>query len=220
MNRKIALLAAVIFSILSVSLSATNIGAGVSGRKNMSLNKSVGNSLLRFISTAALEEIKGMVPTDKIQSYLSIDPANLESTSGKITFQVNDMETGISSRNEHLRSDDWLNSAKYPEISFELKDIKNIKVIGSDGAKGNAEGIAEGIFTMHGKSKQISVNVKLIYIKESDVTKKRASGDFFMVDGEFKISLKDFDVKGKKGVVGSKVSENIDISVKLFYNSK
>ena len=71
---------------------------------------------------------------------------------------------------------------------------------------------------MHGKTKSITVPIKLIYIKESESSKKRASGDFLSVEGKFQIALKDFEVGGKMSTVGSKVGEKIDINFRLFYN--
>jgi hypothetical protein len=72
---------------------------------------------------------------------------------------------------------------------------------------------------MNGKSKQIDVPVNISYIKATEHTAKRAPGDLLMVEGEFDIALKDFDVKGAHGLVGTKVGETIKITFKLFYNS-
>ena len=103
-------------------------------------------------------------------------------------------------------------------LSLEVKGMKDIKIISSDGGKATIEATVMGIYSMHGKTKSITVPIKLIYIKESESSKKRASGDFLSVEGKFQIALKDFEVGGKMSTVGSKVGEKIDINFRLFYN--
>ncbi|MFM8839770.1 MAG: hypothetical protein ACKOFB_01550, partial [bacterium] len=57
------------------------------------------------------------------------------------------------------------------------------------------------------------------YILESDATRKRAAGDLVMVDADFSVSLKEFNVLGKGDIIGSKVGENIELDIKLFGNT-
>jgi len=71
---------------------------------------------------------------------------------------------------------------------------------------------------MHGETKQIKAPITLKFVRESDATKKRAAGDFALVQTSFKVALKDFNVKGTAGIVGSKVGEAIDIDAN-FYGS-
>jgi hypothetical protein len=40
-----------------------------------------------------------------------------------------------------------------------------------------------------------------------------------MVDADFSVSLKDFNVLGKGDIIGSKVGEQIDLDIKLFGNT-
>lgn len=213
---------AIIFLAGFIALNATDSNLDIKGTKSFSLNRNVGPVELKFISSAPLEEIIGYADAAKVKSYLNIDPANLEKANGKIAFPTNSIETGIQTRDEHLYGDTWLAADKYPEISFELKELRNVKVKGIDKPAGRStiEATAIGLFNMHGKSKQISAQVTIIYIKESENTKKRASGDLISIEGNFSLQLKDFDVTGKKGIVGSKVGETINISLKLYYNSK
>ncbi len=217
-------IALVLFALIItfVSLKATDTGLGISGEKHFELNLKVGSPELKFISTAPLEEIIGYVKKKEVKSHFMLDPSDIESAHGTISFKVAAIETGISMRDEHLQSKMWLDAEKYPEIVFELKKFTAVKVKNSDKEKGKSEisATAVGTYKMHGKSKEIEIPVTIIYIKESDKTRKRAEGDFVSIKGEFQIALKDFDVKGKKGVVGKKVGETIDISFNLYYSSK
>lgn len=201
---------------------ATDFGLGVSGNKTFKLNTKIASPELKFESSAPLEDITGVVKdASKITSTVSLNAANIESATGKISFKIAGLKTGIDTRDEHLQGADWLDADKYPDITFELKELKNVKIKSTDTQKGKstAEANAVGIYSMHGKTKSITVPVKLSYLKSSAETAKRAPGDLFFVEGEFQIALKDFDVKGSKGIVGSKVGEKISISFKLYYNS-
>jgi polyisoprenoid-binding protein YceI len=216
---KIGLIALLLMAFLVNNSYSTDLKLGVSGKKQFKANKSVGPLELKFVSTAPLEEIRGAVSDNLIQSTVYLDPSNLEGISGKVSYQTKNLETGLKTRDEHLRSDEWLDADKYPEISFEVKGMKDIKIISSDGGKGTIEATVMGTYSMHGKTKSIVVPIKLIYIKESESSKKRASGDFLSVEGKFQIALKDFEVGGKKmSTIGSKVGEKIDINFRLFYN--
>ena len=206
-------------ALIGVNIAgATDAKLGVSGKKTFKTNKAVGPLELKFVSTAPLEETKGGVADKYIQSTVYLDASNLEGISGKVGFQVNNLETGIKSRDEHLRSAEWLDADKYPEISFDVKGMKDVKIKSTENGRTTIEATIMGTFNMHGKTKNITLPVTLIYIKESEATKKRASGDLLSVEGKLQIGLSDFGVKGKGGVIGSKVGEKIDISFRLFYN--
>lgn len=223
MNRiKIIAFSALIAVVGFGTAFATDFGLGVSGNKTFKLNPKIASPELKFESTAPLEDITGVVKdANKITSSVTLNPANIESATGKISFKIDGLKTGIDSRDEHLKDSDWLDAAKTPDISFELKELKNVKIKSTDAAKGKstAEASAVGTFSMRGKTKSLAVPVKLSFLKSSLETAKRAPGDLFFVEGTFEIALKDYDVKGSKGVVGSKVGEKITIKFKLYYNS-
>jgi len=216
------ILALIILVALTVTIKATDFGLDDSGTKNFKLNPEVNQPVLKFYSTTPVEDIEGTVMYDKdVISNVTLDPANIEELKGSISFNVKSLKTGIKMRDEHLCSPDWLNADKNPKISFEVLSVKNVKPSPKGELKGKADVSTKvvGNFSVNGKSKQIEVPVTLSYIKATEQTAKRAPGDFIMVDGEFEIALKDFDVKGSKGIIGKKVGETIKITFKLFYNS-
>ena len=219
MFKKITFIAISALIISAGILSATEFNLGISGTKHFKINNVVGPNELKFKSSAPLEEIVGYVEKDVISGKINFDPSNIESASGVISFKVKGMRTGIKTRDKHLFSDDWLHGEKYPDIKFELKKIKDVKVKSTSDAKAVAKGTAVGTYSMHGESKEINVPVEMIYIPESAKTKERANGDFLNVQGEFEVALADFNVEGAKGIVGSKVGEVIQVSFNVFMNS-
>ncbi len=218
-NRMIYAVLVIGLALNSINVSATGLGIAKKGTETFKLNKNVGPPVLKFISTAPLEDIEGNVKSDAVvNSSVSLDPSEIEKTSGMISFRVVDIESGITSRDEHMQSPDWLDAAKYPNIEFTLGSLKNVNNIKKNGDRISFSADAIGTFSMHGKSRNIAVPVNFIYVKESSATKKRAPGDFLLIDGGFTVMLRDFNVAGRKGIVGSRVGETINIQFKLYYS--
>ncbi len=211
MMRKISLMAAAVVALTlgAGSANAQALGVGTAGAKKVTLSDKVGKNQFTWVSEAPLENIKGT--SEGVSGSFTIDPKNLASLRGTITTQVTTMKTGNGTRDEHLKGNQWLDGGKYPTISFTITSVSNVK------ASGNAAtGTATGNFTMHGVTKTISIPFKLQYIPESAKTKERAPGDLVMVTADFTVSLKDFNVAGSKGIVGSKVGETIKVSAQLY----
>jgi polyisoprenoid-binding protein YceI len=119
------------------------------------------------------------------------------------------MQTGIELRDQHLRGKDWLDADTHPSIIFDIKKISGVQVVSSGGGKGIAKGTAEGTFTVHGVAKAASFPIEIQYLEKSPA-------DVVMIKSEFTVSLKDHNIAGKKGIVGSKVAETINVKVSLF----
>lgn len=186
--------------------------------KNFKLNENVATSSITFFSKSVFEDISGNVEKGTFNSSISFDIANPSNTKGNVSLKVSGMKTGMATRDKHLLAPDWLDEAKYPNIVFEITKLDAVKssVIGN---KTILTAVAVGKFIMHGISKEMSIPITITHIAESDVTKKRAPGDFLNVEGKFDIKWKDFGVKGKKGTEG-KVGETINCEIKLFFNNK
>ncbi len=205
--------ALIVCGVLTVTglLYATGFKLDVSGKQKVTLSDKVGKNEISFFSTAPMEDIKGTA--NDISGTVTIDPSNLEATKAKIVVKVAGMKTGIKKRDQHLRSPDWLDAASHPDIVFDLKLLKDVK-IKDDGAKSGkavATATAVGDFSMHGVSLEQQLPVTITYIRESDKTKARAPGDFVLVQSEFSVPLGDYKVQGKKGIIGSKVGEQIKV---------
>ncbi len=222
-NKLFAIIIALLIPIFSVQNSfSTSFNLKTSGEKKFEVNYKVSQPQVLFLSNAPLEDIRGSVNSESISGLITFDPANIENAKGIITIEVKGMETGIQKRNGHLYSKNWLDGETYPNITFNLIQLSGVKIASSDPAKGRAtaNAIASGTISIHGKLKTINVDVNITYIKESEETKKRASGDFLSVSGKFDVALKDFDITGAQGLIGSKVGEVINIDLSLFFSSK
>ncbi len=80
------------------------------------------------------------------------DKDNPQDSSINVTIQTASIDSNHAERDKHLREEDFLNVEKYPEATFE-----------STKYNGDASGgQVEGILTLHGVSKPITIDVKFI----------------------------------------------------------
>lgn len=207
-----------VLAFFSLPMFAGTTVSVISGKKTVKLNDAVGDNIIKFLSTAPVENIEGNAK--EVQGKCILDGDNLENSSGNISLQVLSMKTGLTKRDEHMYAKDWLDAANYPSISFDLKKLVDIKISKSDNGIAEFTAIADGSFTMHGIAKTMKASINIKYVSESDATRKKAAGDFVMIKASFKVPLKDFNIAGKQGIIGSKVGENIEITANLFGSTK
>jgi polyisoprenoid-binding protein YceI len=80
---------------------------------------------------------------------VSLEGNQVKEASG--TIQAKSIDTGIERRDNHLRSPDFFDAAKFPTITFQSKRIE----------KQGSENVLVGDFTMHGVTKEISLPVSI-----------------------------------------------------------
>ena len=84
---------------------------------------------------------------------IELDREHPERSSVTATIQVKSIDTGIAKRDAHLRSPEFFNVAKFPEITFKSRSVKQTAPEAGD---------ILGDFTMHGVTKPITLHVKLL----------------------------------------------------------
>ena len=209
------LLASIMFAVATAAW-ATGIPGAQSGARKYTLNNNVGKNAIEFISDAPMEKITGTA--DGITGSFMFDAANLEATTGSINVSVLTMKTANSKRDEHMYDAMWLDAAKYPTITYDVKSLKDVKITSKDG-RSVVTATAIGSFSCHGVTKPTSAEITLTYLPESADTRKRASGNLAMIEAKFEVGLADHGITGKAGVVGRSVGQTIAVSAKLFSNS-
>ena len=167
--------------------------------------KGVNNAIFKL--DAPLESINGSA--SGITGTVSFDPENPASTTGKIVVASESLTVPNPMQKEHLHGANWLEVAKYPEITFEAKSLANVK---TDGNVTTAD--ATGTFTLHGVSKDMTVPVKLTYLKDKlSARVPNLKGDLLVVRANFTINREDFNIQ--KGRYEDKVSPTIDLSLAI-----
>jgi polyisoprenoid-binding protein YceI len=88
----------------------------------------------------------------KFGGRIDLDREHPERSSVTATIQVASIDTKIAKRDQHLRSEDFFNAGKFPEITFRSRSVKRT---GAD------SGDITGDLTMHGVTRPITLHVKL-----------------------------------------------------------
>ena len=89
----------------------------------------------------------------KFEGKIDIDREHPEKSSVVAKIDVASINTGIVKRDNHLRSPEFFNVAKFPEITFKSRSVKQTDQQSGDIA---------GDLTMHGVTKPIALHVKLL----------------------------------------------------------
>jgi polyisoprenoid-binding protein YceI len=84
---------------------------------------------------------------DEFVGSLVLDQGTIQVANA--TIQVKSVNTGIQKRDNHLRTADFFEAAKYPEITFKTKRVE----------KNGDQTILIGDFTMHGVTKELRLPV-------------------------------------------------------------
>jgi polyisoprenoid-binding protein YceI len=86
---------------------------------------------------------------DDFAGSLVLDKGSIQAANA--TIQVKSVNTGIERRDNHLRTADFFEAAKYPEITFKTKKVE----------KAGDQTILIGDFTMRGVTKELRLPVTL-----------------------------------------------------------
>jgi polyisoprenoid-binding protein YceI len=84
---------------------------------------------------------------------IDLDRQHPEHSSVSARIQVSSIDTGIKKRDDHLRSPEFFNVAKYREIAFKSRSVKQT---------GPQSGNIMGDLTLHGVTKPVTLRVKLV----------------------------------------------------------
>lgn len=196
-----------VLMIFTASVFAQGFKVKANGQQKFNFEDKAGRNQTSFFSTTPLEDITGL--SGGVQGSVTFNVNDIKSLKGKISVPVASIKTGIDMRDEHMRGAGWLDAEKYPDITFEIIKVSDVKVVADN--KLTAKVI--GNYTMKGVTKEITTDATLTYLDESDQTKMRAPGDLLGVQAKFNVKLSDFNVNNK--IVGQKVSENIEVSVNI-----
>jgi polyisoprenoid-binding protein YceI len=107
----------------------------------------------------------------------------------------------------HLHGGQWMDAAKYSEITFETKELKNVKTAGD-----TTTADAVGTITVKGVAKEMTVPVKLTYLKDKLSQRvPNMKGDLLVLRSNFTIKRSDFGIN--PGAPKDKVSDEIELTL-------
>jgi polyisoprenoid-binding protein YceI len=147
-----------------------------------------------------ISNVKGKFAT--YNANMEFDTKTKKFTKFIATIKATSIDTGIEKRDNHLRSPDFFDVVKYPDITFTMNSYK------ADGD----EGVLKGELTVHGVTKPIELEVEFNGTVKDPWGGTRAG---FTLEG--KINRKDFGLTWNKALeaggvlVGDKVKLHIEL---------
>jgi polyisoprenoid-binding protein YceI len=203
-----ALLTIVLFICVTTNINAQTFNIPSKGNQVFNFKDTQDRNQATFYSEARFENITGL--TNNLWGKVAFDLKDVKSTlKGEVSISTSSIKTGIEKRDEHLRSVSWLNSEKYPNITFNIKEITQIDQIEDNLLKI----VLLGEFTLRGKTKMVYANATMKYLVESETTKQIMPGDLISVVASFEIKLSDFGITNS--MIPNRVSDKIQITANL-----
>lgn len=166
--------------------------------------KGVNNVI--FKTDAPLESINGTATA--ISGKVTFDPANPGAVKGRIVVESASLHVGNPMQKEHLHSDKWLDVAKYPQITFEVESVKNVKTQGDI-----TTADVTGKMSLHGVTKTVTAPVKMTFLKDKLKARTGREGDLLVIRANFKIKRSDFAIN--PGQMEEKVSDEIELNLSI-----
>jgi polyisoprenoid-binding protein YceI len=127
-----------------------------------------------------------------LKSTVLFDEDDLGSSSIRASVDPKTIATGVKMRNKHLQKEEYFNSEKYPEISFQSDKIQKTPT----GYK------AIGNLTIKGTTKHIEIPFSF--------TPKGNGGVF---KGSFTIERLDYKIGGSGGSIGKTITIDLEVPV-------
>jgi polyisoprenoid-binding protein YceI len=87
---------------------------------------------------------------NQYEGTVNLDPAKPEASKVEFKIKADSIDTGVPDRDKHLRSADFFETEKYPEITFTSTKIKKT---------GKDTYDVTGKFTLHGVTKEVTLPV-------------------------------------------------------------
>jgi len=131
---------------------------------------------------------------DSYSGTVRFDPANLDGSSIDVSVDMGSVDTGVAKRDEHLKSPDFFDAAKYPGMRFVSQRITS---------RGGSEYLAEGDLTIKDVTKRIQLPFTYLGTRPSPMEQGKQLAGF---EAHFSINMLEYHVSDgkfqKMGVLG------------------
>lgn len=133
------------------------------------------------------------------------DEKDIKRSSVKAVIKTDSVNTGIPDRDAHLRTKDFFDVEKYPEITFTSKRIE----------KRGKQLVAIGDFTMHGVTKEIELPFMITGVKTDTEKNTKVIGAI----AKLTINRQDYGVAYRHGSIPTFVGDHVDIDLHIITRS-
>jgi polyisoprenoid-binding protein YceI len=127
--------------------------------------------------------------------------ADVTKSSVEFTAKVESIDTGIEPRNKHLRTADFFEVEKYPEMTFKSTRVER---------KGKASYVLYGDFTLKGVTKQISLPFTI-----TGAIKDPQGNTRFGINAQTKINRRDYGITYGKAMDNGGLDVGNEVTIEL-----
>ncbi|MCA1801050.1 MAG: YceI family protein [Rhodothermaceae bacterium] len=138
---------------------------------------------------------------DEFDGVIRFDPNNLEGSSIDVNIAVGSVNTNNTDRDEHLRSDDFFDTAGYPEMHFKSSSVRQT---------GENSYVAEGSLTIRDVTKEIELPFEFLGAMDHPRRENTTVAGF---RAEYKLMRTDFGVGSGSWAMTAVVGDEIDIEI-------
>jgi polyisoprenoid-binding protein YceI len=137
----------------------------------------------------------------KVSGDVAYFPSDLGKSSIDVTIDASSVDTRVTMRDNDIRSDHFLDVAKYPTITFKSKRVA---------AAGTGKLAVTGDLTIHGVTKEVTLDVTG---PSAPIKNPMGPGQRMGASATAKINRGDFAMTYLSGVVGDEVEIQIDVEL-------
>lgn len=133
----------------------------------------------------------------------SFDEKKMDNSKISFKIKTNSIDTSIGKRDDHLRSPDFFDSTKFPDMTFESTKVTS---------KGSNTLLIDGKMSLHGITKPVVFETEFLGLEKGPDGVRRAG-----FAAKTKINRKDFGLTWNKLVESGAmlVGEEVDISIQI-----
>lgn len=132
----------------------------------------------------------------KVDGSITYDPAKVGASKVEVTLPLSGLNSHVGDFDDHLRSDDFFDAEKYPNITFKSTSVK---------AAGEGKLTVVGDLTIKGITKPVTLDVTINKIGAQPIAKRDAAG----FNASTTIKRSDFGV----GKYAPNVSDEVKLTI-------
>ncbi len=163
-----------------------------------------GHSEVGFTVRHLVSNVRGRF--NDFAGKINMDKKNLAASSVDFHIKATSIDTAVPDRDKHLRSADFFDVDKYPEISFKSDSIK---------ATGKDKYAVTGTLTLHGVSKKVTLPVSFL-----GQAKDPSGGTRAGFETTTTLNRKDYGIVWNKAVDNGGVLLGEDVKVDINIEAK
>lgn len=208
-------------AVLGITLTSVGLAAMAAqgAWRTYFANDPVGRNVVTIESRAPLETM--VTTTNQVTGEIQLRADDiLQDPKARFELDLTSLDTGIALRNEHMRSEEWLDTEKYPKAVFTLTEIgprPRMKYPIAVHRKATVQG--KGVLEFHGVKKTIPVQIEATPIAGNEETAARLPGDLLHVRAKFTIKLSEFGIKIPE-MAQLKISNDQRVTVDIFTSTE